>query len=110
LNPVAIRAPEGFLNVHRALYRGRDLLHEEERADTVAVPMFTGPTGHVTVDGSITRNMGDYNSVRVRVSVSLPCYPEDSEIRRAYDHASLMIDELLPAELDKAMGTAPDQQ
>lgn len=90
--------------MHRAWYRGRELQSEEHEDEVIAVPAFKGPTGHVTVDGSVTRNMGDYNSVRVRVSVSLPCYPEDSEVRRAYQHATNLIDELLPSELDKAMG------
>jgi hypothetical protein len=100
-------APSGWQTVDRAWYHGRQLLHEDHVTEAVAVPLFHGAVAHVGVDGGITRNTGDFNSVRVRVSVTLPCYPEDSEIRRAYIHASNLIDELLPAELDKALGNDP---
>lgn len=100
-------ARNAWLHVHRAQYQGRQLLGEQHEEEVIAVPAFAGPTGTVTVEGGITRNMGDFNSVRVRVAVTLPCYPEDSEIRRAYEHGSVMIDELLPMELDKAMGVDP---
>jgi hypothetical protein len=103
----AVQAPQGWQYVRRAFYQGKQLLSEEFDDEVIAVPAFKGPTGHVTVDGSVTRNLGDYNSVRVRVAVSLPCYPEDTEVRRAYQHATTLIDELLPSELDKAMGVDP---
>lgn len=101
------KAPAAWLRVHRAQYSGRQLQGEQYEEEVIAVPAFHSPVGYVNVDGGITKNMGDYNSVRVRVSISLPCYPEDTEIRRAYQHASTLIDELLPAELDKACGVDP---
>lgn len=102
MQPVSL--PRAWQTVHRAWYRGRELQKEDFKEERVEVPTFTGPVGHVSVAGGVTRNMGDFNNVKVYVSVSLPCYPEDTEVRRAYMHASTLIDELLPSELDKAMG------
>lgn len=108
MNPVAIKAAGAWLRVHRANYIGKQLQNESFDEEVISVPAFQGPVGYVNVDGGITKNMGDFNSVRVRVSISLPCYPEDTEIRRAYVHASTLIDELLPSELDKACGIDPE--
>lgn len=102
--PEVIRAPAAWKHVTRALYHGKQLLDEQHEEEVIAVPAFEGPVGYVNVDGGITKNMGDFNSVRVRVSISLPVYPVDSEIRRAFQHASNLLDDLLPSELDKAMG------
>lgn len=99
-----VRAPEATITVHRAQYEMGQPISEEVETTTVNVPAFVGPVGHVSVTGSVTRNLGNYNGVKVAVSVSLPCYPELSEIRRAYNTASVLIDELIPAEMDKAVG------
>lgn len=40
----------------------------------------------VRVGAGMTVNMGDFNSLRIDVSISIPCLP--SEIERAYEEAS----------------------
>jgi hypothetical protein len=102
-----VRIPEATITVHRAHYQMGQLIAESGETETVNVPAFVGPVGHVNVTGSVTRNLGNYNGVKVAVSVSLPCYPELSEVRRAYTTASVLIDELIPAEMDKAVGEQP---
>lgn len=102
-----VRVPEATITVNRAQYQMGQLVSEDGETTTVNVPAFVGPVGHVNVTGSVTRNLGNYNGVKVSVSVSLPCYPELSEVRRAYNTASVLIDELIPAEMDKAVGTQP---
>jgi hypothetical protein len=82
---------------------------ERHRLEKVLVPRFTGPVGLVEVGGSITRNLGDFNSVRVEVKVSVPCYPEASEIDRAKVFAADKVDQFLNEELATALAQTGGQ-
>lgn len=98
-DPVSARVThEGTIHVHRAAY-GR----EEEHTETIRVPNFAGPVARVRVEGSVTRNLGDYNSARVAVAIEMPCYPEMGEVQRVYELLSAKLDELVPQELAKAL-------
>jgi hypothetical protein len=97
--PLDLEIAEGTVLVHSVAYGT-----ENESRETIRVPVFGTTPAKVRVCGSITRNLGDYNSARVEVMVELPCYPVESEIRRAYDYATGLVDELIPAELEKATG------
>lgn len=57
---------------------------------------------YVGVMGSVTKNMGNYEAVRVQVSVSLPCDPTDAGVRKTFDQASSMVDEFIGIELENA--------
>lgn len=94
-----VQASESTIFVSRAAY-GKEF---DELIPAVRVPVFHTEPAKVRVEGSVTKNLGDYNSARVAVCIELPCYPEDSEIRRAYTYASALLDELLPAQLDQAI-------
>jgi hypothetical protein len=61
--------------------------------------------GFVTVEGGITKNLGDYNSARISVSVSLPCDPTVAGAKKAYTKISQLVDSLLAEEYSKAIGT-----
>lgn len=96
---IDVTGGDGQITVSRAAY-GREV---EEPTKTVRVPVFSTEPARVRVEGSVTKNLGDYNSARVAVCIELPCYPEDSEIRRAYNYASQLLDELLPEQLEHAI-------
>jgi hypothetical protein len=87
----------GFITVNRAVYK-----KESEDREEVEVPFFGTEVARVRVSAGTTRNLGDYNSARVDVTVEMPCYPEMSEISRTYDFICEIIDEVLPIELEKA--------
>ncbi len=59
---------------------------------------------HVMIKGGITRNMGDYNSVSVAVSVTMPCAPTDEAIQSTYEKIAATVDDLLNNELAVATG------
>lgn len=90
---------DGVVEVHRSMYGA-----EHHRLEKVSVPHFSEEPGRVMVEGSVTRNLGDFNSVRVTVAVSLPCYPVASEIDRAKAFASEKVDQYIQDEL--AVATA----
>lgn len=56
----------------------------------------------VRVGGSVTQNMGDFNSVRVSVEVELPCKPTTMDIEETYGLLSEKVDEFLERELELA--------
>ena len=95
---------DGTLSVKRAHYDAAKLIDETEIIEKVDVPFFGDvEVGRVRVGGSVTRNMGDYNSVRVEVSFELPCLPELSEANRVYDIVSKFVDGKIKKELDCAV-------
>lgn len=88
---------EGFIHVRRAAYGV-----ESESREVIPVPLFGTRPGVIRVSAGSTRNLGDYNSARVEVTVEVPCYPVASEYQRAYDFAAGLLDEIIPQELAKA--------
>lgn len=92
---------EGTISVTRTAYG-----QEVSRDDKVAVPIFGTTPAMVTVEGSVTKNLGDYNSCRVACTVTVPAYPEESEIVRAKTFASEMVDRFIAEELELA-GVTP---
>jgi hypothetical protein len=102
---IELDVPDATILVKRAAYG-----MENETRDTVRVPVFGTSSARVRVAGSITKNLGDYNSARVEVMVEVPCYPEATEIDRAYQWASSLIDQYIVTELDKATGEQPAQE
>lgn len=97
--PLELETAQGTILVTRSCYGT-----QQESRETISVPIFNTSPARVRVVGSVTRNLGDYNSARVEVMVEVPCYPEDSEITRAYDYASSLVDKFIPQELSKAVG------
>jgi len=102
---VEVQMHEGSISVSRAQYfHGKEVGVDTDESDTVMVPFFgTVQVGRVMVAGSITRNMGDCNSVRVEVRMELPCLPEMSEAHRACNIAAEFVESRLQQELDGAI-------
>lgn len=90
---------EGYVQVETTAY-GRRVT---ETRDRVLAPLFKTAPAHVRVSGSVTRNLGDYNSAKVEVSVQLPCYPVEEEVMSTYNYASSLVDRLIDRELSLAV-------
>ena len=52
---------------------------EEESKETISVQKFETDPAYVRVNAGVTKNLGDYESLRVDVSISAPCYKEEVE-------------------------------
>lgn len=102
--PRAVEMLQGTVEVTRT---GPGMDHGD--VEVINIPHFQGPVGAVRVEGSVTRNVGDYNSVRVAVMVEMPCYPTDAEAERTYAWCSSMVEQKLRQELELALGP-PAQQ
>ena len=58
------------------------------------------PSGTVYVEKGVTKNMGDYNSAKITVGVTLPINPSKSDIIEARKSISIASD-LLDEEIEK---------
>lgn len=86
---------DGYIFVSRIAYG-------EEEVDTtnLKVPDFQGvPVARVTVGASYTKNLGNYESAKINIEVSLPCFPVEEEIARAYDVSQVLMGEMLAEQL-----------
>lgn len=57
-----------------------EAMHQEEVGEPKTLE---GPTCNVGVDASFTKNLGNYESLRIGVSLHLPCYHQ--EIDEVFD-------------------------
>ena len=75
---------------------------EEHKSENVAGPVnLTGPTCLVGLELSRTINLGDFNSVRLQVSLVYPCPPADSEVEDTYNAVAAWVDAKLGALVDQ---------
>jgi len=69
----------------------------------IEVKKFITEPAKVTAGYGMTLNLGNYESARVDVGVTLPCYVE--EIDEAYKEAVRLADEWIDAQVSKIKGT-----
>ncbi len=86
-----------YIYTKRAVYG-----NEAENSEQVRVPVFSCDPARVRVGGAATKNLGDFNSAKVEVSIDLPCLPELSELIRAYQITSDLVDQMVRNELSMA--------
>lgn len=69
----------------------------EEDQRVIDVRKFESEPAYVRVNAGATRNTGQYESFRVDVSISIPCYPEeiDEVVGRVADQVSSYLDQEL---------------
>lgn len=89
-NPDALSSEETLTVV--SSYGGK----ERNRQEKITVRKFLVEPAYVRVNAGSTKNMGNYESLRVDVSVSIPCYTEE-------------IDKVLVVAADKAAAFLEDE-
>ena len=65
------------------------------------IKKFTTDPVYVRIGAGVTKNMGDYESLRVDVSISMPCYREDMD--KTFDKVAEDVAKRLSDEVDKYM-------
>jgi hypothetical protein len=58
----------------------------------------------IRVDGGLTKNLGDYESARLSVSLEIPCGTSDKEIRAAYLRTRNLVEWMLEEEYKQVIG------
>lgn len=64
-----------------------------------AIRKFESEPAYVRINTGMTKNLGNYESLRIDVSLTVPCYPE--EIEQVFDKVSDDVAALLAREMQK---------
>lgn len=97
---------EGSASVSSEHKSGRDTV--SEKSDVKKIPIddlqdVPNPA-RVRVLGSVTKNLGNYESVRVGVEIEMPCLPNTEAIDATYKNLSQHVDEKIQEEMALATG------
>lgn len=74
----------------------------EEKRKVIEVRQFVTEPAYVRVNAGVTKNLGNYESLRIDVSVSVPCYVE--EVAQVEKRVAAMVADMLDAEVDEYVG------
>lgn len=86
------------------LYKGRVYDHHDKSSQEPQVERMDRPMAKVRVGGGVTKNMGDYESVRVHVEIEMPCEPTWEAVNELYPELSEYVDGRLRDEIALATG------
>lgn len=78
---------------------GQEIDGSEVEDQETEIHKFTTDPAYVRVNAGVTKNMGSYESLRIDVSVSMPCYKE--QVDRTYEELSERVYKMLDEELKK---------
>lgn len=88
---------EAIMEVRKTAYGKEEVSQERMRIR----PFVTTPA-NVSVKAGFTKNMGNYESMRVDIMATFPCYVE--EVDEAYEQVKDWVDSRINAEWDIAEG------
>lgn len=74
----------------------------DEADEQLEVQKFETDPAYVRINAGVTRSIGDYESLRVDVAISVPCYKE--EMDDILDTVGEMVQERLESEVDNYLG------
>jgi len=88
------------IEVKRSFSVSGDEVHRADTDETIEVHHFVTEPARVGVSAGTTLNMGNYEAVRLDVSVQVPCYHE--EVERAFEWAKAFAKNRLAKECKEA--------
>ncbi len=65
------------VKVYRTVNKSGLVLKDEEEQEVIGVHKFITDPAFVRVSAGVTKNMGNYESLRIDVAISVPCYREE---------------------------------
>ncbi len=74
----------------------------KDETRVLAVRKFESDPAYVRVGAGVTKSTGNYESLRVDVSISIPCYPE--ETKAVFKELETLVSELLAESIDNYLG------
>lgn len=94
-----VRREEGKVTVNRQYREGKIITKEEDEEEVIDVFNYQQPVAHVSVSYAKTINLGNYESIKLQVGVTVPCYVE--EIDDAFEYAAIKGVEYIRREVGK---------
>lgn len=86
---IETRSPRGVVSKNTAVDEAADLPEHPSR---------------VRVGGSLTKNLGDYESAKISVSIEMPCGNSPSDIRKAYKRVRALVEKCMEDEYQEVIG------
>jgi hypothetical protein len=93
-----MKSENSTIYVTRTVGPNRGPTTGSESEDIIAVHKFETAPAKVSVDYALTINLGNFESAKIGISVTVPCYLE--EIGEAYEFAQAWAEERLTRERD----------
>lgn len=94
-----IEGKKGTLSVTVKRTQVGTVKEDSEEREQIEVSRFVTDPAYVTVAVGVTKNLGNYESLRMEVRVSLPCYIE--EVDETYFTAKEWVDTRMDRELSE---------
>ena len=92
----------GKIRVHSIYSKSGKVITETDITEALDLPRFDqeAPICTVSIDKSLTKNLGNYSSFKVGAFVSVPTYLEESQIAAAFDFARNQVDNAIKTVLE----------
>lgn len=75
---------------------------DEEKRKVIEVRKFVTEPAFVRVNAGVTKNLGNYESLRVDVAITVPCYVE--EVEAVQKRTAEMVADMLDSEVEEYLG------
>ncbi|QNJ59201.1 hypothetical protein [Vibrio phage vB_ValS_PJ32] len=82
------------------------VLKDEQKPVEIPEKEYTQPVANVGFNCRMTKNLGDFNSLQVGVSVHLPCYV--NELDETYSYAKQFVEDKLNETLEEYADVMPE--
>ena len=74
----------------------------EDKRKALEVRKFESEPAYVRVSAGVTKNLGNYESLRVDVAITAPCYPE--EVEKVQKRVAALVADMLDEEVEQYLG------
>lgn len=92
---MSIEHKPAVATLSHTIKQNNKVVAEDSETEVVGHLPFTGPVCHVGVEASSTINLGNFNSIKVGVSVNIPCV--FNEIEKTYETAQEWVNNKMEA-------------
>ena len=101
-SPIDLNVHKRDVNIFvaRTLKMGRQVVLEDENEEAVAVHLFQTEPAGIRIGKDMTINMGKFQSCRLDVAVTMPCYAE--QVPEMYDLVDRMVEDRMMEEAKDA--------
>lgn len=90
---------EGRIVVSTQQLRARHILSEDQKEEVIEAVMFETDPAYIRIAHGVTKKIGEYESLRIDVAITLPCYQET--IDQTASDLGDRVGKLMEAELDE---------
>ena len=95
---VRVQGNQGSITTGTTRKISKETISDDEHTERFVGAEEISPA-YVTIGGRVTKNLGNYESVQISVSVTLPCAPTEAAVKDTQAKASSLVDERMETEL-----------